>query len=259
VPTCGCSPGSARIAACAGTCPCEDRAPWGPRRSRPGPPRRAGSRSPGGPRARAPRAAFSRSAARWRSGPGIRGRRPGLARWPWRDGPGPPPARSTRGRARRHSPEGCAPAAAARPAGRSTPAWPVLAAGPSAPEAAARCPRPSGTRSPSRDEPPSLPRSVAGTNPGVQVPESAAVSRCPRRSPSRRETTVPRRGQRPGQPRRWPVFRCRSMAGFGCRPRSGPGPDVEALFIGTPGARDGESTAAELTVTGACTLAVTGT
>ena len=146
-----------------------------------------------GPRARARRRAGARSVARSRSPPRNRGRRRDRARSPRRRAGATPPARSTRDTARTHWLAGCDPAAAAtarRPPrwrSRSTSVWPVLDPRPGEPsrDLARRSPRPSDTRSPSRDERPSPLRCAAPASPAAPAPPPARASARSRRSSGR--------------------------------------------------------------------------
>src|SRR5439155_6345565 len=99
---------------------------------------------------------------------------------------------------------------------RSTPLWPVLVAAPTGQAGVRRRPQSSGRRPPSRGEHPSPLQCAGATIPVAPARSPARVSRHSRRWPSRRRARSPpptSTSRRPAP--RWPVFRCRSMAGFG--------------------------------------------
>ena len=179
-----------------------------------------------------------------RSWRGNRARRRGPARSPSRCAPGRAPPRSVPGTARtrwrrdcargaagsgqragpwpsRSTPRSCWPDLTPAPrSSRSTPLWPVLVAAPTGQAGVRRRPRSSGRRPPSRGEHPSPLQCAGATIPVAPARSPARVSRHSRRWPSRRRARSPpptSTSRRPAP--RWPVFRCRSMAGFGCRPR----------------------------------------
>jgi hypothetical protein len=66
-------------------------------------------------------------------------------------------------------------------------------------------------------------RSYGATNRVAQGPVLAVSCRRPRRWPSRRRNTIPPPSSTSRALTSWPVFRCPSLAGFGCPPRASPG------------------------------------
>ena len=166
-------------------------------------------REPPEPRRRAAAGRSRRSAARWHSPPGSRGRRPGPARWPWRCARGRAPRRPARGRARTRSPAALDRAVAReqvrcrpRPCQPSWPAksrwtppkkWPDLPDEREGGHDRARSGRPpSGSRWRSRAGPRWPLQSAAATSRGVPARGSVVVSLRSRRCSCRAGTSCSR-------------------------------------------------------------------
>ena len=200
------------------------------------------------------RAAPRRSDGRWRSAPESRGHRPGPARSPSRCGHGPS-ASAISSRYGSHAlalgaRPGCGIARRVGghlvPGGRFWPIrvgghlrrkWPVLTAGvgghlrrggrfwrpdprPSAPTAHRNAGRFQVVAGRFAPDPGGVLRCAAATSPVAPAPRLAAVLMSSKTLlMAAKEHTAPRRRQRLGRYAWWPVFRCPSMAGFGCPPR----------------------------------------